>query len=57
MKTLAILRVGEEETPTINPNTSYPFMYDEQDNFYILTSKGWIEETSTAFDFIKDGNS
>lgn len=52
MQNLAILRDSEFETDSVKKDTLYLFKYDVKRNFFILTPKGWIDETSTAFNFL-----
>lgn len=53
MKTYAILRPQEEALNDINHDTLYKFKYSKEDKyFYIKVNGHWIEEISTAFNFL-----
>lgn len=51
-KVYAILRKGETETKDVQPKTLYKFKYDGDNNFFVKVQGAWIEEASTAFDFL-----
>lgn len=50
--TYAKLKDEEEATGNVFHDALYLFKYDLADNFYIRFGGQWIEETSTAFDFL-----